>query len=157
MLRIIIYLAFLFASSSFAVVSLLASQNSRKAYMTPRRLIKLLIVLILSIGISTANLFAQGTDLGTIRGTVTDSSGALVPNARVDVTDLATLTLHTVTTNEHGDYQAAALPSGRYKVTVTAGGFGTSIVEGIVLTGSDTVTANAELRAAANATTVEVT
>ena len=125
--------------------------------MTPQRLTSCLMVLILSIGISTTNLFAQGTDLGTIRGTVTDSSGAVVPNARVDVTDLATFTVHTVTTNEHGDYQAAALPSGHYKVTVTASSFGTSIVEGIVLTGSDTVTANAELRAAASATTVEVT
>ena len=125
--------------------------------MTVQRLVSLLTVLVLGLGIGTLNLFAQGTDLGTIRGTVTDTSGAVVPGARVDVTDLATHTLHTATTNDHGDYQVSALPSGRYKVAATASGFGTSVVEGIVLAGSDTANANAVLRAAANSTTVEVT
>ena len=124
--------------------------------MTPRKVTSLLAVLFLGLVASTSNLFAQGTDLGTIRGTVTDSSGAVVPNAEVVIMDLDTRTSQKVTTNGHGDYQAAALQSGHYQITVTAPGFSPSVVKGIVLTGSDVVGANAALRAAAGATTVEV-
>ena len=124
--------------------------------MKSRNLISLLLVLILGIGTSSSNLFAQGTDLGTIRGTVTDPSGAVIPNAQVEITDLATLTIHKVTTNDHGEYQASALPSGQYKVMITAPGFGASVVNGIVLSGSDAVSANTIMKASANTTTVEV-
>src|SRR5512141_2028859 len=49
--------------------------------------------LVLLVVISSAEfLLAQGTDLGTITGSVTDSSGALVPNATVTILDLATNT-----------------------------------------------------------------
>ena len=49
---------------------------------------------------STQFVFAQGTDLGTIRGTVTDSSGAVVPNAKVTVTDSGTGTTRETTSND---------------------------------------------------------
>ncbi len=124
--------------------------------MTPRKLLPLLAVLLLGFGTSSPSLFAQGTDLGTIRGTVTDASGAVVPNAQVEIMDLDTRTSQKVTTNGHGDYQAAALQSGHYQVTVTAQGFSPSVVKGILLTGSDVAGANATLRAAAGSTTVEV-
>ncbi len=124
--------------------------------MKSRSLISLAVTLILGLGASTPNLFAQGTDLGTIRGTVTDSSGAVVPNAQVEIMDTATNTSRKLTTNGHGDYQAAAMPSGHYKATVTAPGFSTAVINGIVLTGSDVASANAVLRAASNTTSVEV-
>jgi len=74
--------------------------------MKLRNLIWLLAILILGIGANSLNLFSQGTDLGTIRGTVTDSSGAVLPDAQVEITDLATLISYRVTTNDHGDFQA---------------------------------------------------
>jgi hypothetical protein len=123
--------------------------------MRQRNLVSLLAGLILSIGTSSSNLFAQGTDLGTIRGSVTDSSGAVLPNAQVEITDLSTQIIYRATTNDHGEYQAPALPGGRYKATIKATGFGTSVINGIVLTGSDAVNANVVLHAAAD-TTVEV-
>ena len=45
--------------------------------MRLRSLTSLVAALILCIGACTANLLAQGTDLGTIRGTITDSTGAI--------------------------------------------------------------------------------
>jgi hypothetical protein len=123
--------------------------------MKLRNLISLLAVLLLGIVTSSSNLFAQGTDLGTIRGTVTDSSGAVLPNAQVEITDLTTQVIYRATTNEHGEYQAPALPGGRYKATVKAKGFGSAVINGIVLTGSDAVSASAILHAATD-TTVEV-
>lgn len=124
--------------------------------MTRHKLASLFAVLLLGLVAGTANLFAQGTDLGTLRGTVTDSTGAVVPGAQVEILDTDTRTTQTTTTNGHGDYQAAALPSGHYQVTVTAAGFSPAIVKGILLTGSDVVGANVALRAAASSTTVEV-
>ena len=124
--------------------------------MKLRSVISLWAVLLGVVAGSAPNLYAQGTDLGTIRGTVTDSAGALVSNAQVEITDLATLTSRKLTTDGHGAYQVTALPSGRYKATVTATGFGTTVVNNIVLTGSDVVSADATLRAAASMN-VEVT
>ena len=59
--------------------------------MKLRDLISLSAVLVCILAGGSANLHAQGTDLGTIRGTVTDSAGALLPKAQVEITDLATL------------------------------------------------------------------
>jgi hypothetical protein len=63
-----------------------------------------------------AKLAAQGTDLGTIRGAVTDSSGAVVPKAEVTITDLSTNTSHKATTNSQGNFEMAGLKSGNYTV-----------------------------------------
>ena len=123
--------------------------------MKLRRLLSLLTVLVWVAGGST-NLHAQGTDLGTVRGTVTDSTGALLPNAQVEITDLATMTSRKVLTDEHGSYQVTALPSGRYKATISSAGFATATVSNIVLNGSDIVSADAALRSSTSVN-VEVT
>ena len=123
--------------------------------MTLRNLLSLLAILVLCRGFSPSTLLAQGTDLGTIRGTVTDSSGALIPNAQVEITDLSTGTVHKATTNDHGEYQMPALRSGRYKASITAADFSTSGINNIVLTGSDIASANAVLHPSTSST-VEV-
>jgi len=105
----------------------------------------LLLALTVWLGVGPRCLFAQGTDLGTIRGTVTDSSGATIANAQVQITDQGTLAVYPYKTNAHGVYEAAALSAGRYKATITATGFSTSVIDGIVLTGSDVVSADARL------------
>ena len=102
-------------------------------------------------------LFGQGTDLGTIRGTVTDSSGALVPNAKVVIVDLSTGSTRETVTNSQGDYQAFGIKPGNYKVSVSAPGMSTTDVTGVVVTGSDVIGANAVLRVAGQSEAVEVT
>ena len=62
-----------------------------------------LFVLTMTVG-CTQFLLAQGTDLGTIRGFVTDSSGALIANARVVILDLSTGTTREAVTNSDGEY-----------------------------------------------------
>src|SRR5262245_66364846 len=56
---------------------------------------------------------------GAIEGTVTDASGAVVPNAKVKVVNLDTGLEREAPTNEKGIYRAPLLPVGRYQVTVT--------------------------------------
>ena len=107
----------------------------------------LVVLLALAISVGCAqSLLAQGTDLGTIRGTVGDPSGAVIANASVTIADLATNALRHTETNSQGEYQMFGLPSGTYKVTITAPGMTAQDITGIVLTGSDTVNANAVLK-----------
>src|SRR2546427_7839041 len=99
--------------------------------MKQRPLLPIVVVLATFVVFGSLFVHGQGTDLGTIRGTVTDSSGALVANATVTILDLGTNTPRTTTTNSRGDYQMFGLRSGNYKVSVTASGMGTTEITGI--------------------------
>jgi len=70
---------------------------------------------------------------GTIRGTVTDSSKAVVPNATVKITNIAQGTTTTVTTNDSGIYVSAYLLPGTYQVSVEAPNFKKYLREKLVL------------------------
>src|ERR1044071_6329677 len=76
--------------------------------------------------------YSQGTNLGTIRGTVTVPNGDVIAGAAVQVTDQETGLSRDVTTDSQGTYEAAALKPGTYKVTVTASGFKTTVIDVIV-------------------------
>src|SRR5438034_5473957 len=69
--------------------------------------------------------FAQVQN-GQFTGTVTDPSGAAIPNAKVTVTNMGTNLSVTTTTNQSGLYTARELPIGTYKITAEAKGFKTS-------------------------------
>ena len=66
---------------------------------------------------------------GTIVGTVTDQSGAALPNASVTIRNIATKVEHNLTTNADGLYIAPNLIPGTYEITVTAPGFATAVVQ----------------------------
>ena len=99
--------------------------------------------------------FSQGTNLGTIRGTVTDANGAVIPNAQVKITDKATGLARDLTTNGEGNYEAAALKPGTYEVMVIATGFKKTIVD-TVLSGSETVRADVKAEVGTQNETVTV-
>jgi hypothetical protein len=62
-------------------------------------------------------------DLGSLTGTVTDSSGATVPNCSVKAANVATSDIRTTNSDARGAYTIAALPAGTYTVIATAQGF----------------------------------
>ncbi len=68
---------------------------------------------------------------GTLAGTISDPSGAEIPDAQIVIKDVATGVERTVTTNKDGFYIAANLLPAVYQVTVTATGFNTEIKTGI--------------------------
>ena len=78
-------------------------------------------------------LAAFGQDSASITGTVTDQSGAAVPNAQVTVSSVDRGINRPTTTNATGDYLVAGLPSGPVKVTVTASGFKRYEAKSVVL------------------------
>ena len=64
---------------------------------------------------------------GKIAGNITDASGAVVPGAKVVVTNLDTRTTKQATTNSQGFYQVLQLPIGHYEVSAEAAGFSKSV------------------------------
>ncbi|WP_051978669.1 TonB-dependent receptor [Edaphobacter aggregans] len=86
--------------------------------------LKFIAVFILLIG--SAATWAQ-TITGGVNGIVTDPSGAVIPNARVQATNVDTGVVTETTTNDDGVYNLRFLQIGNYKVTVTATGFGTTV------------------------------
>src|SRR5437879_13278154 len=73
------------------------------------------------------------TTNGTILGIVADPAGAAVPGAGVLVVNEQTGVRRDIATNSEGLYQALALPSGLYSVSVTASGFQPTTYRGVVL------------------------
>jgi hypothetical protein len=82
--------------------------------------------------LSAATLAAQ-TFRGTILGTVTDSSGAVVSGAQVAVRQVATGLERTTQTGGDGSYSVPELPIGTYRVTISLGGFQTAITNDVVV------------------------
>ena len=105
----------------------------------------------------SAAVFGQGTDLGTIRGTVTDSTGAVIPSASVTITDALTNTARETKTNAQGNYEMFGLKPGTYRVTITAPGMNKRETTDIVLNGSDTASVDAVLKVSAAQESVVVT
>ncbi len=122
--------------------------------MGNKRLSIVLVLVAALLGAPIAAL-AQGTNLGTIRGRVSDPSGAVIPGASVAVKDVATGIERPLTTNGDGEYEAAGLKYGAYEVTVTAQGFKTLVVK-ITLDSARTVRADADLEVGASSETVDV-
>src|SRR5882762_11712471 len=91
--------------------------------------LRLLVVFIL---LSTAMLVGQ-TFRGTILGTVTDPSGAVVAGATVKVRNVATGLERTTATSADGSYNVPELPIGTYTVTITQSGFQTAVTTGVVV------------------------
>jgi hypothetical protein len=86
---------------------------------------------------------------GVIEGTVTDASGAVIPNAKVKVVNLDTGLEREATTNEKGLYRAPLLPVGNYKITVTQAGFNTFVQSGITLSAGQAATVDVALKTGA--------
>ena len=101
-------------------------------------------------------LFAQETR-GTVRGTVTDPNGSAVPNATVNVTDVARNTTVNLTTNDEGFYQATYLIPGTYRITVDVTGFKRFVRENVVLQINQTVQIDIPLEVGGSQETVTIT
>jgi len=103
-----------------------------------------------------STVYGQGTATGTILGTVTDSTGAVLPNATVVVTNTATGISHQTQTTASGDYSVPDLQPGPYSVTVNATGFGSQQVSNITLVVAQQARVNFTLKPGAAAETIQV-
>ncbi len=97
------------------------------------------------------------TNSGAINGTVTDASGAAIPNVKVSITSPALQGAQTFTTNEQGIYRFPDVPIGLYRITYEAPGFATMVREQVNITLGFTATINIGMTPATQQQTVVVT
>jgi Carboxypeptidase regulatory-like domain len=122
--------------------------------MTARRLLVVLTAMLL---VSVPHsLFSQAVT-GTILGTVTDSTGAVVANAKVTIVLVGQSLEHTSITNESGNFTEPDLPSGTYTVTVAAAGFKKVTRDNIALDTNTTTRVDVSLIPGNMTETIEVT
>jgi outer membrane receptor protein involved in Fe transport len=108
-------------------------------------------LLLLCGSVATAQTFR-----GTVLGTVTDASGAVVNGAKVTVRNTDTGLTREVTTGDDGNYSAPELPVGDYSVTVEKTGFRAGVVSGIHLEASSQRRADVSLELGEISEKVEV-
>jgi hypothetical protein len=111
-------------------------------------------IVSLCIAFSAAGLHAQG--YGTISGTVTDPSGAVVASAKVTATQPLTGTIRTTETGRDGVYVFPTLLPNAYTVSVAAPGFETYTQTGIVLLADQALTVNIHLKIGSQTQVVSV-
>jgi outer membrane receptor protein involved in Fe transport len=92
------------------------------------------IALAFLLAVPSSQLHAQGVTSASVLGTVTDSAGAVVPNAAVQVKNLATGQIQQVVTDGQGRYTIAELPIGNYEAQASKSGFQTTVRTGVTLT-----------------------
>jgi hypothetical protein len=92
----------------------------------------------------------------TLTGTVTDASGAAVPDAEVSVQSVATGVARTTKTNGTGEYVIPSLAPGSYEIDVSKDGFGTLRQTGVLLQVAQTANVNATLQVSGTKQAVEV-
>src|SRR5258708_36642164 len=91
--------------------------------MSNRRLLTTAVTFMLIFGFAAA-AWAQN---GSISGTVSDSTGAVIPAAQVSVRDVLTGAARATTTNSQGFYEFLAMKPSKYELTVEAPGYGKAI------------------------------
>src|SRR5579862_8463329 len=102
-------------------------------------------------------LKANAQDYASVTGVVTDSSGAVIPGAKVVLVSTATNLTYTAETNEVGSYSIVNVPPGPgYKMTVSHEGFSPALITDMYLNVNSTRTQNARLTVGGTTATVEV-
>src|SRR5271157_1418055 len=117
--------------------------------------IRVVVVFLFALLIS-ASAFSQSSSTGALTGTVKDSSGAVVPNATVTVTSIATGQARVSTTSVNGTYAVGFLPPGDYRVKFEASGFSTETVPTVTVNVTETPVLDRVLTVGTQSQQVEV-
>lgn len=111
--------------------------------MTKKHLLTMLTVLVLSLCISQS-ISAQAV-YGSISGTVTDNTGAVIPDATVTIRSVERNTSDTVSTNNSGFFTKERLLPGQYEIKVEKSGFNTGQTKSVTVSVDTQTNANIEL------------
>ena len=112
---------------------------------------------VLCCTIFAASALAQQINSGAVSGSVTDSSGAVMPNVKVTATSPALQGEATFKTTEQGDYRFPALPLGTYRISFEAPGFATQVRDKVAVSLGFAAQLNITMTPASQAETVMVT
>ena len=117
----------------------------------------LMIVALISALAAPARMVAQGSPTGTLTGTVSDPSGAVLPGVTVAVKSVQTGMTQQTTTGTNGDWRIPALPIGTYEVSFELQGFKRLVRDGIIVEAAATRSVPASLDVGGLAEIVNVT
>jgi hypothetical protein len=120
-----------------------------------RRICTALVVTVAMLALVTVS-YGQGGASGTILGTVTDNTGAIVSNATVQITNVATGVTQKTSTGGGGDYTVPNLNPGVYRVTVQLKGFGNEVVDNITVAVAQQARVNVSLKPGNVSETVQI-
>ena len=126
--------------------------------MTLNRLFNLNCTLVLSAvsAFLAPSILAQSAGTGALTGTVSDSTGGVVPGAMVTLTSNDTNQARTATTGADGNYKFALLPPGTYRIRFSASGFKTAEVAGVTVNVTETPVLDRTLEVGSQAEQVTV-
>ena len=85
--------------------------------------VALLAAMCCTLVLASTNVWAQGSTTGTIRGTVQDSSGGILPGATVTVTNVGTKATQTAVSDSRGQYVLAGIFPATYDLKVELSGY----------------------------------
>ena len=122
------------------------------------KFLRLCFVSLFILALCTVSVVAQSqATTGQISGLVTDTAGAVVPNANVKATNKETGLVRNVTSSDDGLYNLVTLPPGKYTVVAEATGFSPSTIDDVVVNVGRTENVNISMGAAGLQATVLVT
>src|SRR3984885_5640823 len=127
-----------------------------RLFQRSTKLTLLAAVLIAGVLLDARIMFGQNTASGTVLGTATDAQGAVVPGATITLTDVTLKTVHTVPSNETGQYVFVNVPPGEYTLSASMPGFSTSKIEGLIVSVGSQTTANLKMAVGQTQTVIEV-
>jgi len=120
------------------------------------RVLRITLLLLLALTTATpTHLLAQATASGSVQGTVTDASNAVINGAQVTITSVGTDAKRTATTGSSGNFRFDMIPAGNYKLQISATGFSTAVQTLQLLVGQN-LSSTIELKPGVATTTVEV-
>src|SRR5256885_9575671 len=125
----------------------------REFHITRRTAIYFVLILVV-LAAGAQGALAQST--ASLSGTVTDASGATVPNARVVVTNQGTGVTSSTQTDASGAYLFPSLPMGVYRLEVSASSFQTAIIGNLRLEVATSVSQNVQLKVGEATQRVEI-
>jgi Carboxypeptidase regulatory-like domain len=125
--------------------------------MLRNRLLSICAVLLCVLALSVVPAWGQATNTGTVSGTVSDNSGAVVGGASVTLTDKATNDTRSTTTNADGRYIFVSVDPGTYSLKFSKSGFAETEVASIKVEVATALTENVQMKLGAVSTTVVVT
>jgi Carboxypeptidase regulatory-like domain len=111
---------------------------------------------VVCVLLAATTAFAQGTT-GSVNGTVTDNTGAVLPGVTIAASSPSLMGVQTAVTNEQGQYRFPTLPPGSYRLEYQLPGFTTVVRDQIVVQITFTSTVNVQLQVATLQETVTVT
>jgi len=107
--------------------------NPFQAHTTSRKATGALIALLTLLFCLISGTAVAQVLYGSLTGNVTDASGAILPNAHVEALDVQTGVSASLTTDAQGVYRFTNLQQGVYRVTISATGFASLIVQDVAV------------------------